>query len=270
MLPLLDERKLAKTAGVETLFNKMKRGQGYQRGEDKMSTHDMISVEPSLDEKWLYRAAGICAIVFVIAYMVIIGLYVPVGKPSGAEAWLTSMAKDTTVWRAILGISVLTDFLLVPVALSLYLILREVNKSVMLAATAFVGLFVFLDLALTWTNYASLIALSGNYAAATNDAQKTIFLTAALYPSSVVDSNILFVYNSLTLAIGILLTSLVMRKGVFNKSTAYLGLVTGALGIVAVSGSFFGFLQALIILVSVLTTVWVLLVGFRLYKLGRS
>ena len=235
-----------------------------------MSTQIMQANEVPSDEKWLYRIAGISAIVFVIAYIVIIGLYVPVGKPSGAEAWLTSMAQNETLWWAILGISILTDFLLVPVALSLYLVLRTANKSLMLVAMAFFGLFVILDLALTWTNYASLIALSSNYAAVTNDAQKTIIVTAALYPASVVDSNILFVYNSLTLAMGILLTGLVMLKGEFNKSTAYLGLVTGVLGIVAVAGSFLGFLQSLIILVSVLTTVWVLLVGFRLYRLGRQ
>lgn len=220
------------------------------------------------DEKWLYRGAGISAIIFVIAYIVIIGLYAPIGKPSGAEAWLTSMAKNSTVWWSILWVSVLTDFLLVPVALSLYLILSRFNKSLMLLATSFVGLFVFLDLALTWTNYASLLVLAANYTAIIDDTQKTIFLTAALYPASVVDSNLLFVYNSLTLAIGILLTSLVMMMGVFDKKTAYLGLVTGALGIIAVAGSFFGFLQALIILVSILTIVWVLLVGFKLYKLG--
>ncbi len=229
----------------------------------------MKASEVSSDEKWLYRVAGISAIIFVIAYIVIIALYVPVGKPSGAEAWLISMAKNTAAWRAILDLSVLTDFLLVPVALSLYLALRKINKGVMLLAIAFIGLFVILDLALTWTNYASLIALSSSYAAATNDTQKIMFLTVALYPSSVVDSSILFVLNSLTLAIGILLTSLSMLTGVFSKGTAYLGLVTGMLGIVAVAGSFFGFLKPLIILVSILTMVWVFLVGFRLYKLGR-
>src|SRR6266496_1673213 len=225
-----------------------------------MSAHEIIVNEVNPDGKWLYRAGGISAIVFVIAYIVIIALYVPVGKPSGAEAWLMSMAGNTTAWWAILGLSVLTDFLLVPIALSLYVALKGINKNAMLAATAFVGLFIVLDLALTWTNYASLIALSGNYAAATNDAQRAVFVTAATYPSSVVDSNLLFVYNSLTLAVGILMTGFVMLKGIFSKGTAYLGVVTGILGI----------LSAMIILVSILTTVWVFFVGYRLYRLGQQ
>ena len=186
-----------------------------------MSAQDMMVHPVDPDEKWLYRVGGFSAIVFVIAYLLIIAFYVPVGKPSGAEAWLTSMAENTTTWWAILGLSVLTDFLLVPVAFSLYQALKGIDKYKMQVAIAFVGFFVILDLALTWTNYAALIALSGNYASAKTDAQRAVFVTAAMYPASVVDSNLLFVYNSLTLAVGILFTSLVMVKGIFNKGTAY-------------------------------------------------
>ena len=234
-----------------------------------MSMQDKLVNEVDPNGKLLYRIGGISAIVFVIAYFAIIVLYVPVGKPSGAEAWLVSMARNTSTWWAILALSVLTDFLLIPIALALYSVLKGIYKNAILAALVLIGLFVILDLALTWTNYAALIAISSSYAAAANDTQKTIFITAAIYPSSVVDSNILFVYNSLTLAIGIFLTGLVMLKGIFSKLTAYLGLATGILGIVAVAGSFFGVLSAMIILVSILTMLWVFLVGLRLYRLSQ-
>jgi hypothetical protein len=75
--------------------------------------------------KWLYRVGGISAIALGIAYIVIIGLYVPVGAPlKGAEARLAYMAGHTTIWWAIVGLSVLTDFLFVPVALALYQALK--------------------------------------------------------------------------------------------------------------------------------------------------
>jgi hypothetical protein len=126
-------------------------------------------------------------------------------------------------------------------------------------------------LAITWTNYAALIILSGNYAAAATDAQRAVFVEAATYPSAVLESSLLFVYNSLTLAIGILMTGFVMLKGIFSKGTAYLGLATGVLGIVAVVGSFFvSALGAMIILASVFTTVWLFFVGYRLYDLSQS
>ena len=224
------------------------------------------------DGKWLYRVGGISSLVLSIAYIIIITLYVPVGAPpSGTEARLTYMAGNTTGWWAILALSVLTDFLFVPVALSLYLALKGINRIGMLVATAFVGLFIVLDLTVTWPNYASLITLSHNYITATNDAQRAAFITAAIYPSEVLESNLLFVYNTLTLSIGILITGLVMLKGIFSKSVAYLGMATGILGIVAVVGPFFvNSLSVTIIIASVLTTVWILFVGYRLYRLGQQ
>ncbi len=223
------------------------------------------------EEKWLYRVGGVSALLLGIAYFIIIALYVPMGaSPSGVEARLAYVARNTTTWWAILGLSVLTDFLFVPISLSLYLALKEIDKSVMLVATAFVGLFVILDLTITWTNYAALITLSGNYTAA-DTAKKAIFVAAASYPSAILGSSLLFVYNSLTLAIGILLTGLVMIKSTFGKGTAYLGVATGVVGIIAVVGSFLvSILGAAIILASILTMVWVLLVGYRLYQLGRQ
>jgi hypothetical protein len=71
-------------------------------------------------------------------------------------------------------------------------------------------------------------------------------------------------------AIGILIIGLVMLKGIFNKVTAYSGVVTGILGIIAVVGSFFiAALGMTAIITSVLTTVWVLLVGLKLIRLSQ-
>lgn len=237
-----------------------------------MNTPQMMVQTVESDERRWYQAGGLSAMMFGLAYLVIIALYVPLGaKPNGAEAWLSSKAGNAPAWWAILGLSVLTDFLLVPITLALYFTLRGINRSAMLAATAFVGLFVILDLALTWTNYAALITLGSHYAAATNDVQRALFVTAASYPSTVVDSNLLFIYNSLTLAVGILMTGLVMRRSSFGKTAAYVGVLTGALGIVAVASSFFASSVSTIaiILTSVLTTAWYLLIGYWLYKLGR-
>jgi hypothetical protein len=237
-----------------------------------MSAQNMMVKAVDPDGKWLYRVGGISALAIGMGYIIIIGLYVPMGAPpNGAEARLAYLAVNTSLWWAILGLSVLTDFLFVPVALSLYLALKGIHRNAMLIATACMGLFVVLDLALTWTNYALLITLSGSYAAAANDAQRAVFVAAAYYPSAVLESSLLFVYNTLTLSVGILITGLVMLKGIFRKSTANLGLVTGLLGIVEVVGSFFtSALSITTIITSVLTTLWFLVVGYRLYRLAQQ
>ena len=67
----------------------------------------------------------------------------------------------------------------------LYLALKRVHRSAMLVATAFVGLFVVLDLAVTWSSFAALLTLGGGYAAAANDVQRAAYVAAANYPSAV-------------------------------------------------------------------------------------
>lgn len=67
------------------------------------------------------------------------------------------------------------------------------------------------------------------------------------------------------------MTGLVMLKGIFRKSAAYLGLASGVIGIASVVGSFFvSSLNVAVIIASVITTVWVLFVGYRLYGLGQQ
>ena len=70
---------------------------------------------------------------------------------------------------------------------------------------------------------------------------------------------------------GISIIGLVMLKGTFSKVTAYLGIVTGILGIISVLGPFFFTgLGMIVIITSILTTIWVLFVGFKLLKLSQQ
>ena len=220
------------------------------------------------DGKWLYRVGGISALVIGIAYIIIIPLFAHVGgaPSSGGEAWLKYLEGKTTVWWAILGLSVFTDFLFVPVALSLYLALERVNRNAMLVATAFVGLFVVLDMAVTWTNYASLLTLSGLHTAATTDVQRASYVAAADYASAVLASHTEVFYSIVDLSLATLIIGFVMLrgKGIFNKTTAYLGVGAGIFGIISIAGFF-----VIIIINALLTTVWVLFVGYRLFRLGR-
>jgi hypothetical protein len=229
-------------------------------GADAVMAH---AADP--DSRWLYRVGGISALVLGAAYIAIIPLYAHVGAPpNSAEAWFKYLPGKTTVWWAILGLSVLTDLLFVPVALSLYLALKRVHRSAMLVATAFIGLFVVLDLAVTWSSYAALLTLGGRYAAAADDVQRAAYVAAANYPSAVLTSHLEIVYAIVILSFAILIIGIVMWKGIFNRATAFLGLITGILGIASLTG-----VTALIIMNALFATLWVLFVGFRLYRLGQ-
>jgi hypothetical protein len=213
---------------------------------------------------------GVSALLLGVEYIVIIPLYLFAGiPPNTAAEWLTYGVGKTDVWWAIVGLSVVTDLLFLPVAFALYLALRSLNRYAMVFATIFVGLFVVLDLAVTWPSYAALITESAHYAAATTDAARAASLAAAEYASAVLHSAVEAVYSIALLSIGIFAVGLVMLRGVFNRATAYVGLATGFFGILSVVGPFVvRALGTTVILASVLTTVWVLLVGYRLMRLG--
>src|SRR5262245_57174244 len=104
----------------------------HARAYSKFSDRPSEWVDP--DGKWLYRVGGISALVRGVGYIIIFLLYANVEAPPGGdgEAWLKYLAGKTTVWWGILCLSILTDFLFIPVALSLYLALKGINRRAML------------------------------------------------------------------------------------------------------------------------------------------
>jgi hypothetical protein len=242
-----------------------------KKGERKMSEQKTIAY--SVDPQWkrMYWLGAISAFALVIGYIIITALYVTVVPfPDKGQAMLEYLNGKTSVWWAIIGLSVMTDFLYALIAFSLYQALKSINQDVMVVATGFMWSFVILELAITWPNYATLITLSEGYASATTEIQRATYIAAANYSTIILNSIVLKIYAILIPALGTLLIGLVMRKGIFSKSVAYLGIVTGFLGIVSVVGPFFtSALDRTIILTSLLTTVWFLLVGIRLYRLGK-
>ena len=232
----------------------------------------MVSYPVDPDAKGLHRVGGTSAVVLFLSYIAITVLFVLAGpRPSGAQDWLLYVGRNRAAWWAILALSVLTDFLFLPIALSLYHALRHVNRNLVLAGAGLIASFVVLDLAVTWPNYAGLIALSRGFAADTDSAVRAASLGAAQYATSVLASPLFSTYAILLPSVGILLVGVVMLHGEFGKVAAYVGIGTGIVGTIAVVGGFFtDALAVLSIIASVLTTVWALLVGIRLLQSSRG
>jgi hypothetical protein len=225
----------------------------------------------SADRAAPYRLGGVAAVVLGASYLVVTVLYSLAGPaPTGGQAHLEYLAQRITNWWGITGFSVLTDFLFLPLALALYLALKGISKNAAIVGSGLLAMFAILDLAVTWPNYASLIVLSGDYAAATTDAQRASLIAAASYPSSVLESPLFPVYVILVPAVGIAILGIVMLRGTFNRAAAWLGVLTGVLGTIAVVGPWFvRALDVTVIITAVLTTVWVFVVGYELLRPGR-
>lgn len=64
------------------------------------------------------------------------------------------------------------------------------------------------------------------------------------------------------ISFAIVVVGVVMRRGVFNKPTAHVGIAAGVLGILTLSGFF-----VTVILNPILAIVWLLFGGYRLHRL---
>jgi hypothetical protein len=235
-----------------------------------MNENKHYTVDP--EGKGLYRVGGIATLVLVIGYFLTFPVYAKVGiPPNGAEARLIYYAGHLPGWWTILGLMVSTDLLYVIIWLALYQALKGINRNLLLLAIACKGLFVILDLGVIWTNHAALFTLSSSYAAATSDAQRALLTAAAGAPAAVLDSLLLRIYAILFPSFGTLFAGFVMLKGIFSKGTAYLAFAVGITGILSVVDPlFFGASDPMHIINALLATLWYLLVGWRLYRLGQQ
>lgn len=237
-----------------------------------MNVQNMMIDTIDLDGRWFYRAGGIAAFILVICWFLTFPLYAVGGgpEPLGAEARLLHYMGRETAWWGILVVMVFTDLLYVGIALALYQSMKKVDQGLMLLFIAFKGLFFALDLGLLWPNHAALFNLSKLYAAAMSEAQRAAIVGSAVAPSAMLDSLLPVLYSIVFPSLGTLFASLAMLKGVFSKRTAYLGLIVGVTGIAAIADPFMGALGQIHIVNALLATIWWLLVGYRLYKLGQQ
>jgi hypothetical protein len=217
----------------------------------------------------LYRFGGWSAVLLGVSYIAIVGLYSLAGAvPSQiGEPWLQYLDGKTAIWWGITGLSVLTDLLFLPMVAALYLALRGAPRALVLSGIGLIGLFVALDLAITWPNYASLIGLTDTYSSAADAGTRSVAIAGATFASTVLSSPLFKVYAVLVPSVGIGALGIAMVQVGFGRWAGYVGLATGILGTVSVLGSVaWSSLGAAVIATSVLTTLWVLIVGYRLIR----
>ncbi len=226
--------------------------------------------EAAPDPSWrgLYRAGGVSAALFVVLVLVAIVLVVVAPPPLNADGATTlqyiASHKVLYVIEQVLWLA--PSVFAAVVFLALFQALKHLNKSyaALGALAGFVSWVLGLAIPTTGGGAPVLVYLSDQYMTAATAAQHTAFATAA---------EVFIAENNITTAVGILapvgmlIISLVMLKGVFPKSIAYLGIVTGALGIFSEA------LRPLIgpgyLVYGLLLPIWFLAVGWKLYLLGR-
>jgi hypothetical protein len=239
---------------------------------DDISTRSEATGRQDRDAQRLLRAGAWSALAVAVGYVIIVALYARVGAPpSGGQAWLAYGAGRTGTWWGIAALSVVTDLLYLPVALALYRVLKQAGRYLALSGSGLLAGFVGLDLVVTWPNYAALISLSGSYAGTTDGARRAGDVAAADYASAVLSGRLEAFYSIAVPAVGILIIGVLALRGPLGRATALLGVAVGVLGLVATAGpALTSALDAAVILTSVGTTVWFLLLARDLHRLGHG
>lgn len=227
--------------------------------------------EVSPDPSWrdLYRAGGVSALLFVVLILVAIVIVVVAPPPLNADGATTlqyvASHKVLYIIEQVLWLA--PSVFAAVVYLALFHTLKHLNKSyaALGALAGFVSWILGLAIPTTGGGAPVLVYLSDQYMTAATAAQHTAFATAA--EVFIAGNNITYAVGILA-PVGILILSLLMLKGVFSKGVAYLGIVTGILGIISEA------LRPIIgpgyFVYGLLLPAWFLVVGWKLYRLARD
>jgi hypothetical protein len=243
----------------------------------------------TVDPRWkgLYIAGGVAALIAVLFFrrnfgteMVAFrgfGIFdVPAVHPSTAVGWFTLLQDDAFVGLLLFDVVDLVNYALLGlIFLALYAALRRANRSAMAIATAF-GL-VATGVYLASNHALAMLSLSEQYAAATTDAQRAMFLAAgeallAIYnPGAIYQGMGYYVGYFSVLFAGLIISVVMLRSRIFYKATAYVGIGANALPladffVLAFAPALYGLPTAASALFRV---TWYVLIAFGLFRLAR-
>ena len=201
----------------------------------------------------------------------------PATAPSSAMDWFTLLQNNRLVGLTLFELFDVVNYALVGlIYLALYAALRRADAGSMAIATAFgfVGIAVYFA-----SNQAfAMLSLSDQYAAATTDAQRSVFLAAGEAVLAV--NNPGAIYQGIGVTIGLFLVTLagliisfvMLRSSVFSRATAIVGILAHGFGL----GYFvaLAFAPAIIAFPPSISApfllVWYILVARRLFRLGSG
>jgi hypothetical protein len=226
---------------------------------------------PRTDAVWrdLYRAGSLAALVAAVAYVAAIGLLLAVPAPptSGAVETLDYIAAHRTVYiiEQILWLG--PNVCLMVVFLAFWPLLRRVNPS-------YAAIGVVLGIA-SWAaglaypasggGSPTLVVLSDRYVDAATDAERASYLGAA---ESLIAQNTASVAIGVLQTLALLIVSLVMLRSDVRRWVAWLGIVTGAIGIV--SEALRPVLDVGYAVYGILIIVWIGAIGWELVRVEHA
>jgi hypothetical protein len=225
--------------------------------------------------KSLYRLGGAAALVVVVLILGVVIGFTVYPQPSTVSDWFELFQSNKVIglldfW----GLEVPMYAMFALVFLALYVALREADQGRMAIAITFslLGVGIFL----ATNNPFTMLSLSDQYAAATTDAQRTTLLAAGQAVLANTSQRVVGGFNVglfLVSVAGLIVSSVMLQSSSFSRSTAYVGILAYTLSLVDYLRQIVTQSATIALLVilpnALMLAVWFVLVGRRLYQLGR-
>ena len=217
----------------------------------------------------LYRVGGVSAwlLVGMLVAAIVLAIATPAPPTAGGTATLDYIAAHRTLYIVHQQLWLLPGLFGMVTYLALYPALKDLGRSLAALGTAVGGSAWALTLAIptTTTGAPALVYLSDQSTATTDPARRAALAAAA--ETLIAQNRTPVVVGPLT-AVGLLIVSIVMLRGVFPRAVAYLGIATSVLGVASEALRFV--VEGGYGVYGVLMLVWTGAVGWRLYQLGRA
>jgi hypothetical protein len=229
---------------------------------------------PGLETSWrgLYRAGAIAALVFVVLTLssIVVAVIIPQAPTTAATGSLQSggatlqyIADHRIEYVVNMLLFVGPSLLTLILFLALFVALLPVSKGLN-AIGALIAIIATTTFISTFSLVFGLMPLSDQFRATTDATHRMAIVASA--DSLIAQINVVSM-GGILYALGILLLSVAMLRGVFPRVVAYLGILTGVVGMICESlrpviGTWYALYGILF--------VWVAAVGWRLYRVGAS
>ncbi len=233
-----------------------------------MSSIDSVNNTQTTDARWcwLYKIAGAVSLLSFLYIPIQIFTFMSVPEPTTALGWFTLFQGSKIqglmsfeflfVVNAVLGITI---------TLAFYVALRRVDETFMAIALVF-GILGSMAIIVARPAI-DMMYLSDQYAAATTEAQRVMFLTAGETLLAMRHGSAFHVGYVLASVNLVIIPLVMLRSKIFNKATAYIGIISGLMGF----GLYVPGIGVLLSIISVVfMAVWDILIAIRLFQLGRG
>lgn len=198
----------------------------------------------------------------------------PSSLPNTVNDWFTLLQKNALLGLTLLNLFDLVNYALVGLLfLATFAALRRTSPSWIAVASAlsFVGITIYLGSNQVFT----MLSLSKQYAAVTTETQRAMVLAAgeavlAVHNNASYAGSSIYLSFLLVSAAGLIIAAVMLRSRIFNKGTAYTGILANGFGLgYYIILAFAPALVSIPLSISaIFLLIWYIQVGFRLWSLG--